>query len=472
METPSIPPSSFHVGGRVHLPIELYAPAHKKITGPPSFGKTYLAARLWKRATFGGAPTILLDAVGTLYELAEREVAALATKFIRETELLEDLSRPLQLQIIEQFLNRFHFAHVSSGKPMPVTIDLLKRREVEGELETVEHVVDGAMMPFEARFPDMEIRAQFTAFARPMLACLIAAQLDITKHDALIRDPGYWPIVVDRIEKNGVLDDETQGNGPYVRQQMIALSTEFELRKRAPGQYERHSQSTDNAFKSFEPGTVGGTFFARDSFRPEDVVFGNHVFALTMDIDSAVERRQFIRSTEGLFQRLARKRKPGADNRDLRLHVFWDEFSKSAYPGAFDWISESRNYRVTYTVMNQSDGQFRSLGMPEIIDVLPEIFPLRFEFRTTSREIAERRAMLLGQYDPFALQKRVAVRSTGTSETATSTETEGTSDAASNTSGYNDSLSRAPSSSAPPPPRCERAGRRRCLGFPRRGRGA
>jgi type IV secretory pathway TraG/TraD family ATPase VirD4 len=105
---------------------------------------------------------------------------------------------------------------------------------------------------------------------------------------------------------------------------------------------------------------VGGAFFSKDSFRPEDVVFGNHVFALTMDIDSAVERTQFIRSTEGLFQRLAKKRAPGASNRERRLTVFWDEFSKTAYPGAFDWISEARNYRVTYTVMNQSDDQFRS----------------------------------------------------------------------------------------------------------------
>lgn len=431
------PPSSFHVGEGLYLPLETYAPCHKKITGPSGFGKTYLAARLWKRTTFGGAPTILLDQVGQLYDYAEREVAATTARLLRELENNEDLTPSLRARIMRRFLSRFHFAHVSSGKPMPVTIDLLKRRRIDGELETVEHVVDGAMMPFEARFLDMDIRAQFISFARPMLACLIASGFDITYHDGLIHDPNFWPAVVERIEKSGLLEDLTQGNGPYVQHQMKALAAEFELRRRAPGLYEKHSNSTDNAFKSFEPGTVGGTFFSRDSFTPEDVVFGNHVFALTTDIDSAMERAQFIRSTEGIFQRLAKKRKPGTANRNLRLGVFWDEFSKSAYKGAFDWISESRNYRVTYTVMNQADDQFRSLGMPEMIDILPEIFPLRFEFRTTSRDIADRRALLLGQYDPFALQKVVTVHSNGTSATEAETETDSSTDTTSDGDGHN-----------------------------------
>jgi hypothetical protein len=70
--------------------------------------------------------------------------------------------------------------------------------------------------------------------------------------------------------------------------------------------------------------------------------------------------------------------------------------------------------------------------MPEMMDILPEIFPLRFEFRTASREIAEKRAMLLGQYDPFALQKVVTVRSTGTTEAETETDSESSADTTTN----------------------------------------
>src|SRR5947208_3421160 len=106
----TIPPSSFHVGGGLYLPIELYGPSHKKITGPSGFGKSFLGARLWKRITFGGAPTVLLDPVGELYRLAEQEVAAAATLVAREADANDDIPASLKKRIVQRYLSRFHFA--------------------------------------------------------------------------------------------------------------------------------------------------------------------------------------------------------------------------------------------------------------------------------------------------------------------------------------------------------------------------
>jgi hypothetical protein len=402
-------------------------------TGQSGQGKSSTICRFLTEVTQRGAPALIIDDAGETFQQMER-FAAFRAGVLNEALLRAGLPEHVRRRVIRsRVLRRFTFGFIGHGRGNEVGIDLLKRRNVGGRRESVEEVVLACLKPFEARFADVTVRTKFVWVVKPLLAALVAGERPITEALTVLLDPAYWWFLMREIERCKTLDDPKSRR--YVLPRLREIRRILDLRRNKEGsEVEPYSQrfmeyvdSTKHALEVFQPGTIVGDFFENDTFDPEDVVFGNGVFALTSNVTSELARNLALSSVYTFFERLMAYRTPAMRTRLNRLYVVLDEI-RWFYEGLTRFLSVARNHKVSAFILNQQDDQWEQLGMPALAKVIPSLLRFRVQYRAATRAAADDMAMRLAKYDPFGMLHRELTSSSGKSRGVTSGTSEGDSD--------------------------------------------
>lgn len=385
-------------------------------TGQSGQGKSSTICRFLTEVTRRGAPALIIDDAGETFQQMER-FAAFRAGVLNEALLRAGLPEHVRRRVIRnRVLRRFTFGFIGHGRRNAVGIDLLKRRVVGGRRESVEEVVLASLKPFEARFSDMTIRTKFVWVVKPLLAALVAGERPITEALTALLDPVYWGFLMREIDRLKTLEDEETRR--YVVPRLRELRRILDLRRNKEGlevepfsqRFMEYVDSTKHALEVFQPGTIVGDFFEHDTFDPEDVVFGNGVFALTSNVTSELARNLALSSVYTFFERLMAYRTPAMREDLRRLYVVLDEI-RWFYEGITRFFSVARNHRVSAFILNQQDDQWDQLGMPALAKVMPSLLRFRVQYRAAGREAADEMAMRLAKYDPFGMLHREQTRS-------------------------------------------------------------
>jgi hypothetical protein len=406
-------------------------------TGQSGQGKSSTICRLLTEVTGRGAPAIIIDDAGETFLQMERFAAFRAAE-LRAALIEARMPEHVRRQVLrDHVLDRFTFGFLGHGRKNRVGIDIFKRRTVAGRRESVEEVALAALKPFEARFSDMEIRTKFLTVAEPLFICLIAGERPITEALALLLDPQYWPFLLREIERCKTLDEAESRD--FVLPHLHEMRELLDVRRNKDGlELRPYSQrymdlvgSTKHAVRFFRGETVVGKFFEADTFSPEDVVFGNGVFALTSNITSEMSRNLAVRSVYCFFERLMAYREPYMKEQLNRLYLVLDEI-RWFHEGLTRFLSVARNHKVSTFILNQQDSQWEQLGMRALASVIPNLLRFRIQYRASTREAADDMAMTEAKYNPFGLQQLVDVYSD------TEGEAEGGSDSYTDSDGFSD----------------------------------
>jgi hypothetical protein len=407
-------------------------------------GKTTLMSRVAHELTTHGSPAIIIDDAGELWNQLQRSVVFFGYQLNRQMIAAGLTAAERDAVIRHRITDRYSFAFLGTGSPNHVRLDILKRRQLPGRRETIEEVVSGNLRPFEARFKDIDIRTRFLSVIGPCLAALVAAQRPITEAWDLLLDPQHWWFVRNEIKRLRVLDDPVSRE--YLVPQMRHLRRILDLRIRVtkngpveaepyPQMFREKVESTLHAIEVYTPGTVSSRMFVEDSFSPEDVVFGQSVFALTSDVGSELNRNLGITTIYTLFERLLKYRVPGLPNSAYRLFLFLDEV-RWFYESITRFFSVANNHRVSTWVLNQQQEQWAQLGMPALASILPKLLSgVRLRDAAESREIADEMALAAETYDPVGLQHRLETEVRTDGESEDESQSENTSDSVSESEG-------------------------------------
>lgn len=388
-------------------------------TGQSGQGKSSTICRFLTEVTRRGAPALIIDDAGETFQQMER-FAAFRAGVLNEALIRAGLPEHVRRRVIRnRVLRRFTFGFIGHGRKNAVGIDLLKRRVVGGRRESVEEVVLASLKPFEARFSDMTIRTKFVWVVKPLLAALVAGERPITEALTALLDPVYWSFLMREIERLKTLEDEETRR--YVVPRLRELRRILDLRRNKDGlevepfspRFMEYVDSTKHALEVFQPGTIVGDFFEHDTFDPQDVVFGNGVFALTSNVTSELARNLALSSVYTFFERLMAYRTPAMCEDLRRLYVVLDEI-RWFYEGITRFFSVARNHRVSAFILNQQDAQWDQLGMPALAKVMPSLLRFRVQYRAAGRDAADDMALQLAKYDPFGMLHREETRSVGT----------------------------------------------------------
>jgi hypothetical protein len=416
-------------------------------TGQSGQGKSSTICRLLTEVTSRGAPAIVIDDAGETFLQLERFAAFRAAE-LRAALIESKMPEHVRRQVLrDHVLDRFTFGFLGHGRKNRVGIDILKRRTIAGRKESVEEVVLAALKPFEARFSDIEIRTKFLTVVEPLLTCLVAAERPITESLDLLFDPHYWPFLLREIERCKTLDEAESRE--FVVPHLHEMREILDVRRNKEGlEIRPYSQrymdlvgSTKHAIRFFRRESVVGKFFEEDSFSPEDVVFGNGVFALTSNITSELSRNLALGSVYCFFERLMAYREPYMKEQLNRLYLVLDEI-RWFHEGLTRFLSVARNHKVSTFILNQQDRQWEQLGMPALASIIPDLLRFRVQYRASTRQTADDMAMTEAQYDPFGLQRLVDVYSDTEGESEGGSDSDTDSDGSSDGRSWGNGLSR------------------------------
>jgi hypothetical protein len=391
----------FETGETVSLPLSAFARGGY-FTGQAGQGKSSTICRLLTTVTRMGAPALVIDDAGETFQQLERFVAFYANALHRAMVTMDVPEHARQQILNKKVLRRFTFGYLGHGRKNAACIDLLKRRQLPGRRESIEEVVIGTLKPFEARFPDMNIRTRFVAVIGPLLTALIAAERPMSESLPLLLDARYWSFLLRELDRCKVMDDPE--SRPYVEPRIRELRRILDLRRNKQGDenepypqrfYDR-VESTLNALELYKPGTVTSSFFDTDSFAPEEVVFHNGVFAVTSNLSDTLHRSQSMATVYSFFERLMKYRVPDMGLSKYRLYVALDEI-RWFYPDLTWFLSVARNHRVSTFILNQQDEQWAQLGMPALAETVPSLLRLRIQYRAQTKATADDMAMRAGR---------------------------------------------------------------------------
>jgi hypothetical protein len=302
--------SAFHHGGY--------------FVGRPREGKSTTMTNVLASIILSGGAGILIDDAGRSFYELEKLVANYADDIGRRLEkraaargcTAKDVFRVLQRKV----LNRVTFAFVGTSRPNVHGIDLLKpRRMPNGEMETLERAVTGALRGFEAiYYKDIDQRATFLENLESGMTVLAAGNRPITEFRTLILDAQYWPFLMRELDRSPIANDPRNEAWLKDNRQILRTNLDLRLRKEKDGTWvERPPYSAAfrdqfgsllRALRPFKYGSPVGHFFEADTFVPERVAYRDGVFLMMNDIANELHRSTLNLLVYAFWERLLRYR--------------------------------------------------------------------------------------------------------------------------------------------------------------------
>lgn len=310
-------------GGAVDLDISAFHHG-AYFVGRPREGKSSTMTNVLTAVIQNGGAGILIDDAGRAFYELEKVVANYGYdigKLLEDDVDAGECTQEEMFQVLKHMvLDRITCAFVGTSRPNLHGIDLLKpRRMPNGEVETLERAVTGALRGFEAiYYKDIDQRATFLENLESGMTVLAAGNRPITEFRTLILDPRYWPFLMRELDRSPIANDPR--NEEWLRDNRLILRANLDLRlhKLKDGTwfegppysaaFRDQFGSLLRALRPFKYGSPVARFFEADTFSPERVAYKDGVFLMMNDIANELHRSTLNLLVYAFWERLLRYR--------------------------------------------------------------------------------------------------------------------------------------------------------------------
>lgn len=247
------------LGGSFYTVPESVLDTSVLVTGGVRSGKTSLVSEMVRSISMTPRPFLMLDGAGTLFENTKLAVANQVLRFHRKKRKRDG----------DAHLARHAF--VKLGQPTPLGVNLLRRVPLPGgNLETYQQVAGRVLSAFNAHFEDFHLRVTFQQRFESTIILLCAAGRPMKEAMDLYDDTS-----------GAYAKKLLELQGEEAHEPTVALSWRtFNKTPTVPTLRANEIGSFEHSVYKFLAGPFAD-FFSRDSFKLEDLCFGDKRLCVT-----------------------------------------------------------------------------------------------------------------------------------------------------------------------------------------------